>query len=88
MPKIEVTDRFIELYRSLPPAIRKKVDRQIRLLAKNPRYPSLQGKPIQGVEGLYEARIDLDYRLTYERLEGDVLLLRVVARHDEAIRNP
>jgi mRNA interferase RelE/StbE len=88
MPKIELTDRFIALYRSLPDSVRKKVDRQIILLAENPRHPSLQTKPIQGVYGIYEARVDLNYRLTYERLPGDILLLRVVARHDEAIKNP
>ena len=88
MPKIQLTDRFIELYSSLPPSIRKKIDRQIRLLSNDPRHPSLQTKVIQGTNGIYEARVDLHYRLTYERLPGDILLLRVVARHDEALEKP
>jgi mRNA interferase RelE/StbE len=88
MPKIQLTDSFIALYCSLPLSIRKKIDRQIHLLAENPRHPSLQTKPIQGTNGIYEARIDLNYRLTYERLPDDTLLLRVVAKHDEALRKP
>jgi hypothetical protein len=32
--------------------------------------------------------VDQNYRITYERLEDDTLLLRVVARHDQAIKNP
>lgn len=88
MPKIKLTDRFIELYKNLPESIRKKINRQIQLLSENPRHPSLQTKPIQGTNGIYEARVDIDYRLTYERLPDDTLLLRVVAKHDEALKKP
>ena len=78
MPKIRLTDRFISLYANLPPSIRKEIDRQIGILANDPRHPSLQTKMIKGTNGIYEARVDLNYRLTYERLSGDILLLRVV----------
>jgi len=88
MPKIKLTDRFIELYKNLPKSIRKKINRQIQLLAENPRHPSLQTKPIQGTNGIFEARIDINYRLTYERLPDDTLLLRVVAKHDDALKKP
>jgi mRNA-degrading endonuclease RelE of RelBE toxin-antitoxin system len=88
MPKIQLTDRFIALYRNLPLSIRKKIDRQISLLANTPRHPSLQTKTIMGTNGIYEARVDLNYRLTYERLSGDILILRVVAKHDEALKKP
>lgn len=88
MPKIILTDRFIELYKNLPESIRKKINRQIQLLADNPRHPSLQTKPIQGTNGIFEARVDINYRLTYERLPDDTLLLRVVAKHDEALKRP
>jgi len=86
MPKIQLSEWFIALYCDLPKSIRKKVDRQIMILAENPRHPSLQAKPLQGTNGIYEARVDLNYRLTYERLPGDILLLRVVAKHDEALK--
>lgn len=88
MPKIILSDRFVAFYKNLPKAIQKKIKRQIQLLAENPRHPSLQTKPIQGTNGIYEARVDINYRMTYERLEDDTLLLRVVAKHDEALKKP
>ena len=88
MPEIETTERFEAAYGNLPVAIRKKVIKALRLLAEDPRYPSLRTKPIQGAAGLYEARVDRDYRMTYERLPGDVLRLRVVGKHDDALKNP
>jgi len=88
MPKIKFTRRFLKSYARLPMAIQQKIKKQITLLAENPRHPFLQTKPIQGAEGIYEARVDRDYRMTYEREADDTLLLRVVAKHDIAIKNP
>ncbi len=88
MPKIQFTRRFLKAGRKLPPKIRKKLQKALRLLAENPGHPSLQTKPIQGAKGIYEARVDRGYRLTYERLPGDVLRLRVVDRHDETLKKP
>ena len=88
MPKIKVTRRFLKCFARLPAAIQEKVKKQLVLLADDPRHPSLQTKPIQGAVGIYEARVDIDYRLTYERIEEDTLVLRVVAKHDKALKNP
>ena len=88
MPKILLSDRFVEMYKNLPEPIRKKINRQIQLLGEDPRHPSLQTKPIQGTNGIYEARVDIKYRFTYERLADDTLLLRVVAQHDNALKKP
>jgi len=88
MPKIKFTRRFLKSFARLPAAIQEKVKKQIKLLAENPRHPSLQTKPIQGVVGLYEALIDRDYRLTYEREPDDTLLLRLVGKHDETLKKP
>jgi mRNA interferase RelE/StbE len=88
MPKIRFTKRFLKSFARLSSPIQKKVKKQIVLLAEDPRHPSLQTKPVQGTSGIYEARIDIDYRLTYERDEEDTLTLRVVAKHDQALKNP
>jgi mRNA interferase RelE/StbE len=88
MPRLEFPDGFQELVRNLPPDIRKKLGKTLQLLADNPRHPSLQSKKVEGAPGIYEARVDLSYRLTYERLPGDVLRLRVIGKHDETLRNP
>ena len=76
-------------FAGLPAVVQEKIKKQIALLAENPRHPSLQTRPIQGVPGIYEARVDSDYRLTYEREADDRLVLRVVGRHhDEALKKP
>lgn len=92
MPEIEYTDYFLLAISSLPKEVQKKLAKALRLLAENPRHPSLQTKPIQGLPKsgpkVYEARIDQSYRLTYERLEGDVLRLRNAGEHDITDKNP
>jgi len=88
MPRIRFTRRFLKSFNHLPVEVREKVKKQLALLAEDPRHPSLQTKPIQGASGIYEARVDIDYRLTYERDEDDTLVLRVVARHDKALKKP
>jgi len=88
MPAILTTETFEKLFRRLPEELKKKTRKAIRLLAEDPRHKSLQSKPVKGAPGIYEARVDRQYRITYGRLSGDRLLLRVVARHDEALKNP
>lgn len=88
MPQIATTETFDRLFSRLPKDIQKKVLKAVRLLAQNRRHPSLRSKPVEGAPGIFEARVDVQYRMTYERLAGDILLLRVVASHDEALRNP
>jgi len=88
MPKIEASQRFKDAYRDLPPEIQAKVKKTLRLLAENSRHPSLQTKPIHGVQGVYEARVDQNYRITYERLPGNMVRMRTVGKHDETLRHP
>ena len=88
MPKIRFTRRFLKSFSRLPAPVQEKIKKQIALLAENPRHPSLQTKPIQGARGVYAARIDQDYRMTNERGADDTLVLRVVGKHDEALKNP
>mgnify|MGYP001115809505 FL=1 len=88
MPKIKFTRRFLMSFARLPKPVREKIKKQLALLAENPRHPSLQTKPIQGAPGIYEARVDSDYRFTYERDADDTLVLRVVGKHDEALKKP
>lgn len=80
-------ERFRESYQRLPRIIQRKVDKQLAFLAENLRHPSLQVKPIQGTPGIWEARVDLHYRMTFEVI-SDVIYLRVVGHHDDVLRRP
>lgn len=88
MPEIEYTESFWRDYHKLPKDIQKEVTKAIRLLVENPKHLSLRSKPIKGAPGIYEASPDMQYRMTYERLPGDVLRLRVVGLHDDVLKNP
>jgi mRNA-degrading endonuclease RelE of RelBE toxin-antitoxin system len=88
MPKAKASPRFKKSFRKLPPEIQVKVIKALQLLEENPRHPSLQTKPVHGVHGIFEARVDQSYRLTYQRLPDDVLFIRVVGKHDETLKNP
>jgi hypothetical protein len=84
---IVITERFAEAYTELPHHIQKKVDKALRLLDADFRHPSLRARPIEGTRGIYEARVDLKHRMTYER-EGDRLIMRTVGEHDQTLARP
>ncbi|NNN05473.1 MAG: cytotoxin [Elusimicrobia bacterium] len=86
--KVRAYDKFRDLYRKLPSAVRRKALRQIHRLSKDQRHPSLQVKRIQGTAGIWEARVDIRYRMTFEIAGGDTIVLRVIGDHDEALRRP
>lgn len=88
MPGIEWSEFFEKCVSKLPPEIKNKLKKKIQLLANDPSHPSLRSKPVRGAPGIYEVSIDMNYRMTYERLPGDLLRLRVVGKHDETLRNP
>jgi len=78
---------FRDFYQKLPVSIQKKVDKQLRFLENNPRYPSLQVKRIQGTAGIWEARVDRHYRMSFE-MTGNTIYLRAVGNHDDVLKNP
>jgi mRNA-degrading endonuclease RelE of RelBE toxin-antitoxin system len=88
MPKVKYSKRFSKAYLRLPLEIRVKIKKALELLGENPRHPSLQTKPIKGAKGFYEARVDVNYRMTYIRLPDDTVEMSNVDKHDEALKNP
>ncbi len=88
MPKIKASPRFKKAFKKLSPELKEKTRRALALLGENPRHPSLRTKPVQGIRGVYEARVDIACRMTYERLANDILLMRVVGEHDKTLKNP
>lgn len=85
--KIKAYRRFKKSYQDLPLVIQRKVDKQIALLARDFNHPSLHTKKIKGREEVWEARVDIHYRFTFEIIK-DMILLRVVGNHDEILKNP
>ena len=84
---ILLTERFIRQYGLLPAAIQRKVDKALRFLDKDFRHPGLRSHPVEGAQGIFEAYVDIKYRLTFER-RSDTFILRNVDNHDKCLKNP
>ncbi len=84
--QIIYTDSFKKDYHSLTPAIQKQADKKLALLISNLRHPSLQVKKIRRTNNIWEARISISYRVTFNLVE-DCIILRRIGTHD-ILRSP
>lgn len=85
--KFTRTKRFKDAYHALPDKIQKRVDKQLKILAENMRHPSLRVKKIQGVKGIWEARMTKNCRLTFE-IKKEEYILRNIGAHNKTIKSP
>ena len=60
--KVRRTNRFKKDYQNLPEAIQRRVDAKLRFLLRDARHPSLRVHKVQGVEGLWEFSVTMNYR--------------------------
>ncbi len=74
-------DSFRKDYKRLPKQIQVQVDKAITLLEQNPHHPSRHAKRIVGTRDVWEARVTLAYRLTFN-WESGMVTLRRVGTHD------
>jgi mRNA-degrading endonuclease RelE of RelBE toxin-antitoxin system len=80
------TKNFVREYRKLPAEIQKTVEKQLELLAENPKHPSLNLKKMQDPRGIWECRVTYSYRFTFQ-VENDSYIFRKVGPHD-TLKNP
>lgn len=85
--RIVFAKRFVEAHRRLNRDVRAKADKALRLLASNPRHPSLHLKRMRSTPDLWEVRVDRGNRMTLH-IEGDCYVLRNIGKHDEVLGNP
>jgi len=79
--KISRTESFKRDLQLLPTEIQNRAEKAIRLLAENPRHPSLRARKLRGLEDIWEASVSMSYRITYQ-LRNDKLTLRRIGTHD------
>ncbi len=77
---------FIKDYTKLPDDKQKKVDRLLNLLKQDLYHPGLNARKMTGKEQIWEARVDVHYRMTF-KIEGELLVMRRVGTH-EIYRRP
>jgi mRNA-degrading endonuclease RelE of RelBE toxin-antitoxin system len=91
--KFKKTDRFIELLNSLPPEIKKSFAKALKLMEKDLKHPSLHIEKIKGSNGyfgggIFSIRITQKYRVTFEFLDENTILFRVIGSHDKVYKSP
>lgn len=72
-----------KVYKRLPLNIQKKADKQFLLLIENYRHPSLRARKMGG-SNIFEARIDMQYRFTFQIGEEAIYIL-TLGPHDEGL---
>ncbi len=78
---LRILESFRVGYSRLPKHIQRQVDKALKLLQENPHHPSLHTKRIKGTQHVWEARVTLAYRLTFN-WQSDLVILRRVGMHD------
>lgn len=74
--------RFDRAYKKLSRPVQELFKKQVGLLVSSRlSHPSLRTKKVQGTDTIWEARIDVAYRFTFEKIEGGIRL-RVIGKHD------
>ena len=64
--KLRRSCSFQKQYAKLPESIRKKLKRHLIYLIRDICHPTLQAKKMVNGESIWEARIDLHYRFTFQ----------------------
>ncbi|MBI4432226.1 MAG: hypothetical protein HY592_01935 [Candidatus Omnitrophica bacterium] len=80
------SERFKKDGRKLPKEILRKLSHTLELFAKDERHPSLHIKKMEGADHIWEMRLTISYRVTFERVK-DGIFLRRVGSHD-ILKNP
>jgi len=80
--KVVFTQKFTRDYHSTSKEIQKKFDKQLTYLLKNFRHPSLRCKKYDEKKGIWQARVDRNYRF-YFLIKSDSYILLEVKSHPE-----
>ncbi len=72
---------FRRAFEQLPPEIQVKAGKAFLLFRENPRHPSLHVKRVRGLPGVWEGRVDIQYRFTFH-YEDDTVVFRNIGPHD------
>jgi mRNA interferase RelE/StbE len=74
------SDRFRRSFAAAPPSVQRACDKQLALLVQNLRHPSLRAKKYDESRGIWQARVNRDWRF-YFTIKDDVCYLIDVMSH-------
>jgi mRNA-degrading endonuclease RelE of RelBE toxin-antitoxin system len=77
--KVRLSRRAARDFEALPRPLQRQSNKQFDLLAQNRRHPSLQAKKYpEAGEGVWQGRVNRDYRFYFVIEEDVYVVLRVV----------
>ena len=83
MTKIILTQEFENRYHKLPPAVKKKAEKQVEVFRTNPTHPSLHTEKLEPKgKQVWSFRIDRSYRVIFRFIDGQTALFLTVGAHD------
>ncbi len=74
--QIDLSRPYEKAFAKLPKNIRETTYDKLALFQENPFHSSLRVKIVQGTKNIWEMSVNMNYRITFEFLEGDGVLLR------------
>jgi mRNA-degrading endonuclease RelE of RelBE toxin-antitoxin system len=81
------TERFKKSYKKLPKDEQKALHKKLSLMGRNPHHPSLRTKKVRGTNDIFECSVSMSIRMTWKH-DSESIVLRVVGKHDEVLKNP
>lgn len=72
--------KFDKQYKKLPDEIKKAYQKQLGFLLSDSEHPSLCLKKMRGEDNIWECRINISYRFTFQ-IENNIISLRTIGTH-------
>jgi mRNA interferase RelE/StbE len=85
--RIARTENFKRSWAKLDKEQKTQGHKAIETMLSDLKYPSLRVKKIKGTNNIWEARVSLSLRITFQ-IHNDTIMLRNIGHHDEALKNP
>lgn len=74
------TDRFAKQFYEAPARVQKDFEKQLAFLLRDPRHGSLRAKKFDETRGIFQARVNRDWRFYY-LVEGATCVLLALIPH-------
>ena len=78
--RVELTRRAARDLDNLSPRFQNTARKQFEFLANDIRHPSLRAKKYEGIEDVWQGRVNRDYRFFF-KIEDDTYLVLAIGPH-------
>jgi addiction module RelE/StbE family toxin len=85
MYKLKFTKAFEKNLKKLSLKEQKAVAQKLELLIKNPFYPSLRTKKVQGIENVFEMSVNMNIRILWKYENNVIILILDIGHHKDIL---